>query len=63
MKIDVPYELGDPIIEIEYNQHDGYYLEYHDFCYRDLENLDMIFSDYKTAKVKLDELTSKGRNK
>lgn len=43
MNIDIPYELGDPIIEIEYNQHDGYYMNYHDFRYRDLEHLDMIF--------------------
>lgn len=28
MKIEVPYELGDPIIIVEFNQHDGYYIEY-----------------------------------
>lgn len=59
MTIDVPYEIGDPIIEIEYNQHDGYYIEYHGFRYRDLEHLDMIFSDYEQAKAKLDRLNSK----
>ena len=26
MKIDIPFEIGDPILVIEYNQHDGYYI-------------------------------------
>lgn len=60
MKIDVSFEIGDPVIEIEYNQHDGYYMTYHGARYRDLEHLDMIFSDYKQAKMKLDQLNSKG---
>lgn len=63
MTINVPYELGDPIIKIEYNQHDGYYIEYDGFCYSDIENLDMIFSNYKQAKMKLDQLNSKGNKK
>lgn len=26
MKIDIPFEIGDPVLVIEYNQHDGYYM-------------------------------------
>ena len=51
MKIEVPFELGDPIIVVEFNQHDGYYIEYEGFDYTHLSRMDEIFRTYSEAKA------------
>lgn len=35
MKIDIPYDIGDPILVIDFCQHDGYYIDcrpWNSFC-------------------------------
>ena len=40
MEIKVPYEIGDPILVIDYNQYDGYYINCRPFCWNDIPNVD-----------------------
>lgn len=57
MKIDIPFEIGDPVLVIEFNQHDGYYIESKCFDYRDIPQIGKtIFANRKEADTKLKEL-------
>ena len=40
MEIKIPYEIGDPILAIEYNQHEGYYINCRPFRWTDIPNVD-----------------------
>ena len=53
MKIDIPIEIGDPVIKIEFNQHDGYYIEYAGFDYDMINkyNQGLIFTKYAGAEA------------
>lgn len=62
MKIDVPYELGDPIIVVKFNHNDGYYIEYEGFNYKHLSRMNEIFRTYSEAKAYIDIKNSKIRS-
>ena len=53
MKIDIPYDIGDPILVIDYCQHDGYYIDCRPFRYTDIGN---VFKTRKEAEAALDKL-------
>lgn len=53
MKIDIPYDIGDPILVIEYSQHDGYYITCRPFKWSDIGNLENVFKTRKEAEVAL----------
>lgn len=53
MKINVPYEIGDPILVLEFNQHDGWYIDAQTFQYSDLARLDKVFKTRKEAEEAL----------
>ena len=56
MKIDIPFEIGDPILVIEYNQHDGYYINCRPFRWSDITNVNInIFKTRKEAEKALAE--------
>lgn len=57
MKIDIPYDIGDPILVIDYGQHDGYYIDYRPFRYTDIGNLENIFRTRKEAEAAFEKLT------
>ena len=56
MKIDIPFEIGDPVL-IEYNQHDGYYINCRPFRWSgDIPNGNTnIFKTRKEAEKALTE--------
>lgn len=56
MKIDIPYDIGDPILVIDYCQHDGYYIDCRPFRYADIGNLENVFKTRKEAEAALDKL-------
>lgn len=57
MEIKVPYEIGDPILVIDYNQYDGYYINCRPFCWNDIPNVDKtIFKTRKEAEKAIKEL-------
>lgn len=62
LKIDIPIEIGDPVLRILCTQHDGYYLEAEMFSYSMIEEYlnGSIFCDYESAKNKLEELQKRG---
>ena len=61
MKIDVPFEIGDPILVIDYNQHDGYYIDCRSFRWDDIPNVGKyIFITRKEAEKALVDI-KKGR--
>jgi hypothetical protein len=53
MKIDIPYDIGDPILVIDYCQHDGYYVDCRPFRYADIGNLENVFKTRKKPKLHL----------
>ena len=56
MKIDIPFEIGDPVLVIEYNQHDGYYINCRPFRWNDIPNINTnIFKTRKEAEKALAE--------
>ena len=56
MKIDIPFEIGDPVLVIEYNQHDGYYINCRSFRWSDIPNVNInIFKTRKEAEKALAE--------
>ena len=57
MKIDIPFEIGDPVLVIEYNQHDGYYINCRPFRWNDIPNINTNI--FKTRK-KLKRLLQRG---
>lgn len=59
LKIDIPINVGDPVLRIQYSQHDGYYLSADMFSYSMIEEYvnGRIFCDYESAKNKMAELT------
>ena len=56
MKIDIPYDIGDPILVIDYCQHDGYYVDCRPFRYADIGNLENVFKTRKETEAALDKL-------
>lgn len=56
MKIDIPYDIGDPILVIDYGQHDGYYINCRPFRYTDIGNLENIFKTRKEAEAAFEKL-------
>ena len=61
MKIDVPFEIGDPILVLNYNQHDGYYIDCRPFRWNDIPNVGKyIFRTRKEAEKALEDM-GKGR--
>lgn len=58
LKIDIPFEVGDPVLRLVYTQHDGYYISATMFGYSMIEDYanGYIFRDYKSAKNKLEEI-------
>ena len=60
MKIDVPFEIGDPILVVDYNQHDGYYIDCRPFRWSDIPNVGKsIFRTRKEAEKALEERNDK----
>lgn len=56
MIIDVPFEIGDPILVIDYNQHEGYYINCRPFCWNDIPNVGKsIFRTQQEAEKALEE--------
>lgn len=57
MEIKVPFEIGDPILVIEYNQHEGYYINCRPFRWTDIPNVDKtVFKTRKEAEKAIKEL-------
>ena len=57
MEIKIPYEIGDPILVIDYNQYDEYYINCRPFCWNDIPNVDKtIFKTRKEAEKAIKEL-------
>ena len=56
MKIDIPYDIRDPILLIDYSQHDGYYIDCRPFRYADIGNLENIFRTRKEAEAAFEKL-------
>ena len=64
MEIKVPFEIGDPILVIEYNQHEGYYINCRPFRWIDIPNVDKtVFKTRNEAEKAIKELEvlEKGR--
>lgn len=60
MKIDIPFEIGDPVIVINESQHDGYYLSYRAFDYHYIPLLGTrVFGKAKDANEALEQLNRK----
>lgn len=60
MKIELDIEIGDPIVLIEFNQHDGYYLNYGSFNWKDVPNYGKtVFKTIADARAELSKLTKK----
>ena len=62
MKIDVPYDIGDPILVIENEQYDGLCIKCRPFRWSDLEHLDDIFRTRKDAETEFERRTKKINN-
>ena len=56
MKIDIPYDIVDPILVIDDGQHDGYYIDCGPFRYTDIGNLENIFRTIKEAEAAFEKL-------
>ena len=57
MELKIPYEIGDLILAIEYNQHEGYYINCRPFRWTDIPNVDKtIFKTRKEAEKAIKEL-------
>lgn len=58
MKIDIPFDVGDPVLVIAWNQHDGYWITTKRFDYTLIEEFlnGRVFSKSKNAELKLEEL-------
>ena len=60
MKIDVPFEIGDTVLAIDFCQHDGYYINCRPFRWSDIPNVGKtIFSNRKDAEKSLEEMRRK----
>lgn len=57
MKIDIPYEIGDPVIILDFNQHDGWDVCYTGFKYTHIPLIEKneIFRTYAEAKAEIDK--------
>ena len=58
MEIKIPYEIGDSILVIEYNHHEGYYINCRPFRWTDIPNVDKtVFKTRNEAEKGLKEIT------
>lgn len=62
MKIDIPYDIGDPILVIENEQYDGMCIKCRPFRWSDLEHLDSIFRTRKDAETEFERRTKEINN-
>lgn len=62
MKIDIPYDVGDPILVIENEQYDGMRIKCRPFRWSDLGNLDNIFRTRKDAETEFERRTKENTN-
>lgn len=58
MKINIPYDIGDPILVIE----DGLCIKCRPFLWSDLEHLDNIFRTRKDAETEFERITKEINN-
>lgn len=57
MKIDIPFEIGDPVLVIDYNQYYGYYIGCRPFSWEDIPNIGKsVFKNLEAATERLKEL-------
>lgn len=62
MKIDIPYDIGDPILVIEDEQYDGLCIKCRTFRWSDLEHLDNIFRTRKDAETEFERRIKENNN-
>lgn len=63
MKIDIPFEIGDPVLVIEHNQHDGYYINCRTFRWNDVPYVNAnIFRTRKEAEEALAKMKGAVKN-
>lgn len=57
MTIDIPYDIGDPVLVLEFDQHDGYYLDVKKFSWSLMDSYlnGKVFGTIKEAQIALEE--------
>lgn len=57
MTIDIPFEIGDPVLVLEFDQHDGYYLDVKKFSWSLMHSYlnGKVFRTIKEAQIALEE--------
>ena len=61
MKLDIPYKIGDPVIILELNYHDGWCAYYTGFEYKHIPFIEKneVFRTYVEARAEMDKRNNK----
>lgn len=64
MKIDIPYEIGDPVIVLTHDQRDGWDFQYTGFQYHFIPLVESrrVFRTYAEAQEQIRRLEERGRS-
>lgn len=64
MKIEIDIEIGDPVLKIDNNQHDGWVIMPKRFSWNDIPNIGKtVFKTSAETEAALREMTKKGNSR